>query len=600
MEKELPKEIQDIAKKYKYEIVKTIRTPDNGLVRSYILVLRKELGKEDYILKYFWSGSSEARKRFIREIKFLLSRDRYPDNVKKHILSVRYFSFGDGGRGDLRPWFITKKHEGEPLSRFINDLGVKKGLFTINLFESFLNFFISVGDIPQQDLDLWFYDIYHAKNELSHFRKNNPELMSENSWERLNFFIFNNAKEVLSNVRISHLDLYPENTLLSHVNMSQSAKRLNFKIIDWEYVSKAPVAWDPAFMGLLFWREKIWHDRTYGLFYSRYQGSLSKFNLSYRWCTALLGTRFLYQIMAYGNIDDKDRQIQLIEYKTFLLGAIEDAVTGKLVKPDDTRYMISGKIISIILKHYALGTFKSYCLYYLSKGNTVFKVRTSSGSYVVRIYNSKRTNKTIEKEVRLFNYLRDNGVPSYKVYSNSKGEVVTRLKIYGKTRRIVLLSYLRGGSPTRHGIGGQLLVQAGVTLRRMHQLSICHGDYSKRNVLFYKGRVSGVIDLEYGKDNASSSATKKDLAKALALWCMSVSLSSVNIQERVESFLYGYYGSENSPKKVCQIIPKVLQALLREETIHKELYKGGGEGFAVIREELFRLKAKNEKLHSKN
>ncbi|PIS23405.1 hypothetical protein COT49_00335 [candidate division WWE3 bacterium CG08_land_8_20_14_0_20_40_13] len=590
MEIDLPQEILNIIRKYKYQAVEVLRRPDGGLIRSFVIVLSKDQKNDKkYILKFFWLGSGDSRKRFLRELKFLLARDRFPNVVKSHILPIVEFSFGDGFRTDTRPWFITKQYSGQPLAKFIGDLGIKKGLFTIPNFESLAKFLISMWEIPEKDLDLWFYDIYHAETEISNFYKNNPELLSKVEWENLKKFININSGKVFKNLKISHRDLYPENILVRQETMSNKGIQLRFKMIDWEYVAKVPIGWDPAFFGLLFWRERIWHDRIYALFYSRYRGPSSEFNLSYRWCNALLALRFLYQITAFGSFYHGLSNDETCYYKKYLIASIKDSISGHLVSPDDTRYMISGKVISQILNKYNIGHFVSYTLYYLSKGNTVFKVSTTTGSFVFRIYNSSRNLNVITRELRLFEKLRANMIPSYHVFTNKMGRRISTVNLYNKMRRVAILSYLRGSSPTRHGINNDLLIQAGATLRSIHNLKISHGDYSKRNVLFCKGRVSGVIDLEFGREGVSQKKLKLDLAKSLALWCMSVTLNDLDIKERVLNFLKGYWGISFSPAKMRRIIPLVISALDKEEKIHWEIYKGGGEGFGVIRTELLKI-----------
>ncbi|MFH1960947.1 MAG: phosphotransferase [Patescibacteria group bacterium] len=598
MKTQLPEEITTLLKKHHYQVEQVLRVPDRGLIRSYVIVIGRQTGKKEsldhfrvtpdknkYILKYFWQGSGESRKRFLRAIKFLLARERFPNNIKSHILPVIRYSFGDGGAKDTRPWMVTRHYAGKPLSNFMVDLGVTKGQFTISAFENFANFITSFLNTSSKELDLGFYDMHHAQAEIASYKKNNREILTEIEWQKLEDFVFCNNK-VFNNLCISHRDLYPENLLFRD---SDKVCQLgtHFKLIDWEYVSKVPVGWDPAFFGLLFWREKIWTDRIYALFYSRYKGRELDFNLSYRFCTAVLALRFLYQMTAfvpnYNKLPNADR----IKFVEFLKERILSAISGSLLCPDEVKFMISGKIISRILNHYNIGEFKGYEVYHLSKGNTVFKLRTTMGSFVIRIYNSSRSLVFVKKELRLFSKLKSQGIPTYGVVNNLHNKPLSAITLYGKKRRVVVLTYIRGGSPTRHEVLPNVLQEAGATLKKIHALKVSHGDFSKRNVLFYKGKVSGVIDLEYGREKVSAKNLRKDLAKSVALWCMSVTLSKINISERVEFFLKGYWESSFTTNKVKRFVPQILKALDHEEKLHHQIYgEYGGESFKIIRQEL--------------
>jgi Ser/Thr protein kinase RdoA (MazF antagonist) len=176
-----------------------------------------------------------------------------------------------------------------------------------------------------------------------------------------------------------------------------------------------------------------------------------------------------------------------------------------------------------------------------------------------------------------------------KVIDVSSDKAVEPINLYGMTRRVAVFTYLRGGSPNRHQIGAQIVQEAGKMLFKIHSSKITHGDYSKRNVLFYKGKVSGVIDLEYGKSKAGKKAIYDDLAKSVCLWCMSVTLKNINVKDRVLFFLKGYWGNNYSQRKVKKIIPAIIKALDKEEEIHHEIYGGEGQGFGIIRKEIAKI-----------
>jgi len=574
----LPLEIRQFLIKRKLALINIVRTPDNGLIRSYVLEVSRKSKK--YAVKYFWSQDEQAKIRFEREIFFLLNKDSYPKNIKKHLPSLKWCSNSES-RGY---WMILDWEKGESLGNFLEDMGIKKGKFSIEDFKKVQNFFGSFYKIKLQKGTYGFYDMVSAKHEIWHYHQNNPEIIENYLWKRVDKFI--NSKHLAFNKTIiSHLDLYPENFVIQKNTLTKGTN-FNFTLLDWEHVSKVPVGWDPAFLGTLFWRENIWQNVIYSEFYDKFAGKSRIFNLSYRVCTVILCLRFMYQITAFANGKQNDDKVS---FKTFLHLRLQNALSGKLVSPDDVKFLLSVKVINKILIYYNIGTFKSFALYYLSRGNTVFKVVTSEGSYIFRIYNLHRSLAQIKNELFLFKKLYDNKIPSYNTILNKKGLPYSRVYIYGLYRKVTVLSYIKGGTATRHEIKGLLLVRAGEMLKRIHLLSVSHGDYSKRNVLFCKGRISGVLDLEYGRNMSSDEELLEDLAKSVALWCMSVSLGDINIPDRVTSFLKGYWGQEFSILKMKKLLPKIIRALDIESKIHTKLHKGGGESFAKIKEELVKL-----------
>ena len=602
---DLPLEIQRTLKIYKYKPLKILRKPDGGYVRSWVVILKKQNARGGmrktisqtknvkYILKYFWTGSPNAKKRFINEINFLLKRDKMPRKVRHHILPMVKYSIEP-------PWIIMPYYEGEPLSNFIEDVGLKKGMFTISSFERFLEFMLGIsGSFDSKDLraggplfktGLPRYDYSHVRAEIAHYKKDTADIISEKYWLGLEEFIKKHHQRVFKRHVLSHRDLYPENFII------RAPESKHFKLIDWEYVSKVPVGWDGAFFGNICWRERIWRDRFYALSFSRFKGKSSEYNLSYRYCVALLSLRFLYQLRALDSPTQNGlRKLDVHEYTKFLKKRLRSALSGSLVRPEEPRFLVSGKTIDKILGYYDIGIFKDYEMFYLSKGNTVFKVRTEksksegykSSSYVFRIYNDTRPLFQVKREITILNYLSSHGIPTYKVIKNKRGKYVSNINLYGKVRRVAVLTYLRGRSPSRHEIDPGVVLEAGRVLNKMHRLGVTHGDYSKRNVLFYKNKVSGVIDLEFGKMHRGKKLCRWDLAKSIALWCMSVALSNINIKDRVECFLEGYWGGGYSKKRLKNIIPLIIKALSKEQTIHKDLYGGyGGEYFGVIKAEL--------------
>ena len=490
-----------------FKAIKVIRWPDGGLIRSFVLVIRKKRGgKRDYILKYFGQGTNQARIRFEREIRFASQRDRFPNPFKAHLLPLTHFSFD--------PLYqIMPGYPGSPLGHFVDDLGIGWGKFSTVSFSELARFLVSTFDLNPKEFDLGFFGPRHVSTEVDKYQKDTPSIIAEPLWDRLRDFLAANEAAAYKHQKVSHRDLYPENFLF-RANLSR-----RFKLIDWEYVSSVPVGFDSAFFYLLFWREKIWRDRIYSFSRRRFVNAgepgasrrQRHFDISFRYCTALLSLRFLYQVSSFRREKHltKDDRVETALAIKFWRKALGQAISGELVQPDDIRFMVEAATIREILDDYDIGDYRRHKSYLLSQGNTVLKVRTTTGSFIFRIYRCTRPLTQVRREVEIFWALSGQGIPTYRVIKNRSGKLLTKRLLFGRRRKIAVLGYLRGKSPTRHEINLPVVRKAGRMLRRIHDLDVTHGDFSKRNVLFNKGEISGVLDFEYSLPDSPAQNSKQ-------------------------------------------------------------------------------------------
>src|SRR5208283_3786115 len=91
-----------------------------------------------------------------------------------------------------------------------------------------------------------------------------------------------------------------------------------------------------------------------------------------------------------------------------------------------------------ILENYSIGNYKSH--YYLfTSGNTVFKLITSQGKFILKIF-EHATIKFIENQNKLSDFLGERDVAIPKIIHTSSGKAIL---IY-KKKRIVIQEFVEG------------------------------------------------------------------------------------------------------------------------------------------------------------
>src|SRR6185295_10597318 len=120
---------------------------------------------------------------------------------------------------------------------------------------------------------------------------------------------------------------------------------------------------------------------------------------------------------------------------------------------------------------------KNYEVFYASKGNTVAKVDTGSGSYIFRFYSQSRSTSLINRELEIFEKLTDRGIKTYDVLRTAKGDIYLKYKLYGKSRRIAVLTYIHGKKIHHKWANEKSAIEVGQVLRKIHNSNIIHGDF---------------------------------------------------------------------------------------------------------------------------
>ena len=280
--------------------------------------------------------------------------------MQKYDKLVKYLPQSIEIKGNI---LIYKYEKGQTAGVYLADFGYKSGLFTREKFNEFICFFHNLSKIKNKKLIglAQLYDYNYALNELNHYKNNNPEMLSVKQWvqvfEKLKQnkqVFFNNANFVLS-----HFDMYPENVIMSNND---------FKIIDWEGLSMLPSAFVPAFLSLLFWREKIWRDLSVKKFF---KDNLD-FHKSFSLFTVILSIRFIYQIKAYSQINDTNKDALNWFYKN-----LNTYISQDRVKVADVRFLLSKKLVNSLVYKQNLGEYITHKVYEKSFSNVLVYIKTS-------------------------------------------------------------------------------------------------------------------------------------------------------------------------------------------------------------------------------
>lgn len=554
----MDRNIQAILDKYSLTVTETIRQPDDGMVRSYVLTAESAHGGK-YSIKIFASKDFTARNHFIDEIHNIRCvRSRIRSKYKDWVPNIKWYSI----KGD-NPYYIYKYVEGEPIGRFIENFGIKWGNFRHKNFYEFLEFFGEIHKLPAEDLTLpsWGYRV--AKKELQYYFENTESLLPSDVYDKVLSFLDANQAKVFKYKNVSHRDLYPENIIL------KSPGSRKFCFLDWEYMSEVPIGFDAAFLYLLFWREEYWKAKIMSHYYNKYDSNgkkdtLDAFNTSFRLCLIVLAIRFLYQLETFADKTSRDYRHA---HQTFLYD-LQTALSGEIVKPKNIKFYLSLDDIRKVADQYGVKDVRSYTVFYASKGNTVAKVETESGLYIFRFYSQSRSVSLINRELEIFEKLTEAGIKTYDVLRTLKGDLFLQHKLYGKTRRIAVLTYIHGNKIHRKWANEKSAIEVGRTLRKIHDANVIHGDFSKENVLFIRSKVSGVIDFEWGRFTDSRKAKFNDMAKAIALWLIDIRNKQIDETIFIKEFLRGYYGEvPKGNKQMAKIKEAIINKINEERAI---------------------------------
>ncbi len=561
-----------VLEKYHLQIEEYVRKPDNGSKRSYIIFVTNPHGQK-LTLKLFDSDDVWAHKRFLAEISNIRQiKNKLRGKYKNWVPTIKFFST----KGE-NPYYIYERVEGDLIGQFVEDYGILWGKFKHRNFVNFIEFFDHIQTINLNDDDLPTWGSRNARKELQFYFEQVHGLLPSDLYDKVNAFFEKNAQKIAKYTVFSHRDLYPENIIQKTPGSSK------FCFIDWEYLSKVPLGYDAAFLYLLFWREEYWKSKVFAFFHNKYSENpyeRARFLVSFRFCLIILATRFLYQIHTYGKAnEDVNRHARL----SFIYD-IGLALSGDIVKPRNIKFLIDLNDIQKVCDEYGVGKVRSYEIFYASKGNTVAKVVTASGTYVARFYSISRSASLIKRELNIFERLRKNGIATYDIIRTLDNKLYLEKELYGKTRKIALLTFVKGKKIQRKWANEKAIYEVGAMLRSIHNQNIVHGDYSKENVLFNKTCVSGVIDFEWGRFTTSREAKYHDLAKAVALWLVDTRYKLLSDADFVKYFISGYMGGKSVKADLLNKIYAIcLEKIQNERSVFMTTLDSGGNKFAGSR-----------------
>jgi Ser/Thr protein kinase RdoA (MazF antagonist) len=554
--------VKEILSNKGFKIIKVFKEPDGSFIRSYVIVVKKE--KEHYIFKYFYKGDIYALNRFKKEILFIKSiKNKLPNKYKNYVVDIQNFLLDSD-----HPFYIYKFVKGDPLGYFMMDFGIKWGQFKDENFNSFIEFLstLSVTDLSGTEFEIDKWDKYIIDKEINHYFGAYNNILSETEKTRYLKFIDKYSAVVLKDFVISHKDLYPENILIS--------KKLTnkFTFLDFENCSYVPIGFDAAFLILLFWREEYWQGKVYSYYYNFYNCHRSTknkktFEMSYRYCSIVLALRFMYQLRVSGD----NKRSGYHEAMSFFYRCLIKSLDGSITKPHSIKFLIGEKELKEIIDDYKVGKMGNFEIFYPSKGNTVAMINTENNKkYIIRLYSIRRTVALINRELRIINFLNNSGIPTYKVIK-FKNRFYENYEFFGIKQRVAVLTYVKGKKILREWANEDTANQAGALLRKIHDLNVVHGDYSKENVLFNKGKLTGVIDFEWGRFVRSKSAKYNDLARSLMLWIVDIRSKNIGNKDFIISFLKGYYGYLPVKKELVSILERVLDKIQEERDMFKNI-----------------------------
>ena len=555
-------DVNEILSRHKLTATNYIRKPDGGMIRAYVIECVDEEGKK-YCLKVFSSHDVEARKRFENEASYIKAlRSSLSAKYKSHMPLLYKYSL----KGD-HPYYIYRFIEGQNLSKFIEDYGIKFGNFHADNFEAFIEFMWQITQTKVDDIDqkISTWRTRNAQKEMKYYMESDNTLLPSHLYDQIKSFYEEYHEKVFAKSVLSHRDLYPENIIIEKPGSK------NFTVLDWEYFSKVPLGFDAAFLTLMFWREEFWKAKVFAYYYNKYEALGNKKDLqlfldSYSFCIVILSLRFLYQINTF--VDESKSDEDLFHAKRSFIYDLESALRGDIIRPRNIKFYLNINDLNKVAVKYELGKVKEYEIFYASKGNTVAKVLTPKGSFIFRFYSSSRSRRLISRELKIFDKLRESGVRTYDVLKTTNGKSLLECKLYERRRHVAVLSYITGKKIEKEFATKTSTENLATTLRKIHDSNIVHGDYSKENVLFLKDKISGVIDFEWGRMTKSSKMKEHDLAKAIALWLTDIRQKNLPDNEFVEIFLKAYFKDKPlSIKKKSKLLYLIISKINTERDI---------------------------------
>lgn len=579
--------IQTILDKHKLTVIEYIRKPDGGIIRSHVIKCVDEQG-QTLALKVFDSEDKLARARFLDELRHVKTiSGKLPSNLKSFLPKIKYFEL-DGDN----PFYIYKFYEGNKLGSFIKDFGIGHGNFSHVNFAKFINFIDVLSDVElSEDYKLSRWSQNNARKELKYYLENTPELFNPELYDGIINFYEDKLPKTFKKFNYSHRDLYPENIIIE----KQFSSRFIF--LDWEYFSKVPLGFNAAFLYLMFWREEFWKAKVFSHFYNKYEDLdggkyLHTFLESFSFCLVILAIRFLYQIQAFS---DKGSDVAYHAERSFLFD-LDRALKGDIIKPRNVKFYVEMRDIEKVARNFGLDGVKEYEIFYASKGNTVAKVVLDNGlKYIFRFYSDSRTRELIKRELKIFEKLRSSGIKSYQVLRTSKNKDILDINLYGKNRRVAVLSYLEGKKILRKWADVASVKNLANLLRSIHSCDVVHGDFSKENVLFKRNKIAGIIDFEWGRFTKSKEVKRHDMAKAIALWLTDIRYKNIPDEDFFEVFVKAYYQRDLSDKEKCDMLDLVSSKIQTEKdifvtTIDMSYRKSNVRRFDDILKKLTKLK----------
>ncbi len=552
----MEKYIKEILIKHDLKVESTLRIPDGGNKRSYIFYVTGPYGKK-LTLKIFSSEDQVARERFIYEIDTIRHlRGKFSNGYKSWFPKIVAYS-----KNSENPYYLYERIEGETLGRFVEDYGFKWGNFRHRNFESFIKFIEKIEDL-KIDRNTTSWGSRHARKELQYYFENVKGLLPSDLYDKVNAFYEKYHKVISDELVYSHRDLYPENVLIN----SPGSSKLVF--LDWEYFSRVPLGYNAAFLYLNFWREEYWKAKVFSYFYNKYENDpkmIRLYLITFRFCLMILAIRFIYQIETYGKANATVDQNARLSF----LYDLNLALSGEIVKPRNIKFLLNKHDIQKVATEYGLGEVIDFEIFYASKGNTVAKVDLKDGRVLIfRFYSLSRSKALIERELKIFDKLKKSGIETYDITKSPEGSLYIEKEIYGKKRKIAVLSFVKGKKIQKRWANEKAIKSAGAMLRSIHNQNIIHGDYSKENVLFQKSTISGVIDLEWGRNTKSRVAKANDLAKAIALWLIDTRSKLLPDDKFVNAFIEGYYAG--TPSK--DVYKKILRLTIEKIEIERNIF----------------------------
>ena len=450
-----------------------------------------------------------------------------PENIalNQNILSYKYI------KGTTAGYFLT-------------DYGYKSGLFTREKFNQFISFHYNLSKIKNKKLQHFaqIYNYNYALNELKHYKKNNPEILTKKKWQQAfdkldqNKHLFNTQ-----NMALSHFDMYPENLIITNNS---------FKVIDWESLMQLPNAFIPAFFNLVFEKEKIWKDLSIKRFYTQDENFKTAFALF----SVILSIRFIYQINAYPKINDVNKVAINSFYKIF-----NTYITQSEIKVKDIRFLIDKPLVISIIKPFKLGKYIKHMVYEKSFSNNVVYVKTTKGQFIIKIFNTNKSVKDYKNEIKIVNLLRENNLPVYKIINNQRYiSKFINFESYGYKRMYYVASFISGYELNRHSFTLEHVKEMAKMLKKIHSLGVIHGDFSKRNLIFNNNKIMGVLDFEYAEITKKKDDTINDLAHAIILLLISYSASYIPFEKRINLFLSIYFYKDQELKSNLPLIKSFL------------------------------------------